>query len=158
MSSNALLRAGLIGAATGARSATGLAAFTLCAPADARGRPEHALGTTTAKVTTSLAALGELVADKLPVTPSRTTPGPLIGRLVIAAGLGVLVLRRGQVEDTPAAPAATAAGLAAAAATGELLLGVRWRAWAADRFGTDLVGALVEDGFAVAASWLAVRD
>jgi uncharacterized membrane protein len=33
----------------------------------------------------SLLALGELMADKLPMTPSRTTPGPLLGRITAAA-------------------------------------------------------------------------
>ena len=33
----------------------------------------------------SLLALGELIADKLPKTPNRTTPGPLLGRIAAAA-------------------------------------------------------------------------
>ena len=33
----------------------------------------------------SALALGELVADKLPFIPSRTSPGPLFGRVVLGA-------------------------------------------------------------------------
>jgi uncharacterized membrane protein len=33
----------------------------------------------------SLLALGELIADKLPMTPNRTSPGPLLGRIATAA-------------------------------------------------------------------------
>jgi uncharacterized membrane protein len=41
----------------------------------------------TAWVFTAL-ALGELVADKLPSTPSRTRPGPFVGRIVSGAMCG----------------------------------------------------------------------
>jgi uncharacterized membrane protein len=37
------------------------------------------------------AAAGELVADKLPSTPARTAPGPLVGRLAIGATVGAIV-------------------------------------------------------------------
>jgi uncharacterized membrane protein len=43
---------------------------------------------------TTLAALGEVVADKLPVVPSRTSPGPLTGRLVIGGLVGMVLCRR----------------------------------------------------------------
>ncbi len=43
------------------------------------------LGTTAAVVILTILALGELVADKLPTTPSRTKPAPLIGRIGTAA-------------------------------------------------------------------------
>lgn len=39
----------------------------------------------------SLLALGELIADKLPMTPNRTTPGPLVGR-VAAAGFSAAAI------------------------------------------------------------------
>jgi uncharacterized membrane protein len=40
------------------------------------------MGTTLAVVVLTALALGELVADKLPFTPNRTAPGPLVARLV----------------------------------------------------------------------------
>ncbi len=46
------------------------------------------LGTTTGAVVTSLLALGELIGDKLPFTPSRLTPGPLGGRVLTASLAG----------------------------------------------------------------------
>src|ERR1700753_3526053 len=43
------------------------------------------MGSLVAVWTLSILALGELVNDKLPNTPSRTAPGPLAGRLVMGA-------------------------------------------------------------------------
>jgi uncharacterized membrane protein len=40
------------------------------------------MGTTLAVIILTVLAVGELVADKLPFTPNRTAPGPLIARLV----------------------------------------------------------------------------
>ena len=40
------------------------------------------MGSTTAVVILSLLAIGELIADKLPMTPKRTAPAPLIARIV----------------------------------------------------------------------------
>jgi len=38
--------------------------------------------------------VGELVADKLPTTPSRLLPGPLIGRMVSGGAVGYVLCRR----------------------------------------------------------------
>ena len=43
------------------------------------------LGTITGAVITSFLAIGELIGDKLPFTPSRLAPGPLGGRILTAA-------------------------------------------------------------------------
>jgi uncharacterized membrane protein len=43
------------------------------------------MGSTLTVVVITVLALGELVADKLPFMPSRTAPGPLIGRIVTGA-------------------------------------------------------------------------
>ena len=40
------------------------------------------MGSTTAVAILSLLAIGELIADKLPMTPKRTAPAPLIARIV----------------------------------------------------------------------------
>jgi uncharacterized membrane protein len=40
------------------------------------------MGSTTAVAIFSLLAIGELVADKLPMIPSRTAPAPLLARIV----------------------------------------------------------------------------
>ncbi len=39
----------------------------------------------------TVAALGEYIGDKLPSTPDRTAPGPLIGRIVFGGLVGAIV-------------------------------------------------------------------
>jgi uncharacterized membrane protein len=51
-----------------------------------QGSPLAFMGSTTAVVIFSLLAIGELIADKLPTTPKRTAPAPLIAR-IITSGL-----------------------------------------------------------------------
>jgi uncharacterized membrane protein len=46
------------------------------------------MGSTLAVVILTVLALGELIVDKLPFTPNRTSPGPLIGRIVTGALCG----------------------------------------------------------------------
>ena len=46
------------------------------------GSPLAFMGSTTAVAIFSLLALGELVADKLPMIPKRTAPAPLLARIV----------------------------------------------------------------------------
>jgi uncharacterized membrane protein len=43
----------------------------------------------------TLGALGELVADKLPMTPARTKPGPLAARIVMGGLSGACVTAAG---------------------------------------------------------------
>jgi uncharacterized membrane protein len=40
------------------------------------------IGSTTAVAILSVLAIGELIADKLPMTPKRTTPAPLMARII----------------------------------------------------------------------------
>ena len=46
------------------------------------GSPLAFMGSTTAVAIFSLLAIGELIADKLPMIPKRTAPAPLIARVV----------------------------------------------------------------------------
>jgi uncharacterized membrane protein len=46
------------------------------------GSPLAFMGSTAAVTIFSLLALGELIADKLPMIPKRTAPGPLLARVV----------------------------------------------------------------------------
>ena len=48
-----------------------------------------------------VAAIGESVADKLPIIPSRTRPLPLLGRLVIGGISGFMLSQREQVSPIP---------------------------------------------------------
>jgi uncharacterized membrane protein len=52
------------------------------------GSPLAFMGSTTAVVVFSLLAIGELVADKLPVIPKRTAPAPLMARVLTGALCG----------------------------------------------------------------------
>jgi uncharacterized membrane protein len=49
------------------------------------------MGSTTAVAIFSLLAIGELVADKLPMTPNRTAPVPLLARIITGALCGACV-------------------------------------------------------------------
>lgn len=149
-SRTAFARAALIGAATGCRSMSMLAACALTGPSadDALDRLLH---TAWGRRLALTAAAGELVGDKLPQTPPRTDPPGLVARLLLS-GLTARVLarRRGAAELT-----AVVIGVAAAAAT--TYLGPSARAAAAKRFGTDLPGALVEDAAALTAAVASTR-
>jgi uncharacterized membrane protein len=46
------------------------------------GSPLAFMGSTAAVAIFSLLAIGELIADKLPATPKRTAPAPLIARII----------------------------------------------------------------------------
>lgn len=79
-------RAGALAAAVGERSMTPLAALSWAA---ATGRlplrrfPYRLLASPFAARGLWLCAIGEMVVDKLPFTPSRIAPGPLTGRVII---------------------------------------------------------------------------
>jgi uncharacterized membrane protein len=54
------------------------------------------LGSRAATIILSLLALGELVADKLPKTPNRTDPGPLIFRMITGGFSGIAIFASAQ--------------------------------------------------------------
>jgi uncharacterized membrane protein len=136
---NIVARAALAGAAGGGRSIMPFAAMVASAPA--RGWVRAAV---------AAAAAGELVADKLPSTPSRLRPAPLTARLVLGGVAGALLARRaGSVPVLPALTGAVAAGAASFA-------GARWRAFAAER-GLPFPGAIAEDGAVLILAAAAVR-
>lgn len=96
-------------------------------------------------------ALGELVTDQLPSTPSRTVPVQFGTRLIVGAAAGALVAF--------GIGAPWIGGLVAAlvGAIGGTLGGRALRARLASAFGRDLPAALVEDAVAIAAAWLLLR-
>lgn len=59
------------------------------------GTPLGFMGSTAAVIIFSLLAIGELVADKLPTTPKRTAPAPLIARFVTGALCGATLCAAG---------------------------------------------------------------
>ena len=64
---------------------------------DLNGSPLHWMGSGVAVAVFSVAAVAELVADKLPTTGRRTAPGPLIGRIIVGglAGACLAISARG---------------------------------------------------------------
>ena len=96
-------------------------------------------------------ALGELVGDKLPTTPSRLAP-PALGGRVLLGGTAAAAEARRDGHD-PVLPAL----VGAACAVGAALLGARLRGVAAQRFGSDKPGAFLEDGVAAVLGWLGAR-
>jgi uncharacterized membrane protein len=134
-----LLRAAALGAASGARSTAGVAALALTSrPAD-HGRIASRLGSRTGRLGASVAAAGELIADKLPATPGRSGLPGLAPRVVLSGTAAAgLACREG---DGPGLPVLVAVGTALATA----FLGERLRGIVAGRFGSDLPGAVTED-------------
>lgn len=144
---SSLLRASVLGAATGGRTTAGVTALALTAGPDA---PSGALGRPAAKVLVPLLALGELVGDKLPATPSRTEPAGLVGRAAAAALCGWTTA--GRTHDAPAVPVVAAAGAALATS----YAGAAYRGWCARRGWPDWPAAVLEDVIAFgAAAWAA---
>ncbi len=149
MNLSTALRATLLGAATGMRSMTGLAAIALTTRRGAHPAWVGRLGGRWGRGLTSLAAGGELLTDKSAELPSRLEP-PVFGyRLALGAvSAAALAKREGARLVAPVV-------LAVAGAAGATYLGVRWRAFA-QRRGRATAGAVVEDlaamGLAAAAT------
>lgn len=87
-------------------------------------------------------ALGEIVADKLPVMGDRTDPAPLFGRMVAGALAGALVC---ETKDTDRVAMAVTAGAVSAVAGAFAALHLR-RSLSEDVGVPDPVLALIEDG------------
>jgi uncharacterized membrane protein len=143
-----LLRVAALGVAAGMRSQAPLALLALAVRGgriDAGGGILRLLGAR-AVVPLAVAALaGELVGDKLPVTPSRLDPGPLGGRVVIGAAAGA-ALARSAGRGRTAGALAGGLGAAAGAYAGYHL---RVRAARATGLADPVLGA-VEDALALA--------
>jgi uncharacterized membrane protein len=143
----------LIGIVAGLRALTPLAAVSWAA----RGGDPALEGTLLAFVgyrwtpwVTTLLALGELVTDKLPSTPSRKVPMQFATRVVVGTICGAAL----------AIPAGVALGGAVLGAVGAVigtLGGAAVRGRLAAAFGSDRPAALIEDLVAIIAAILIVR-
>lgn len=97
------IRSAILGFVGGLRSMTPLAVLSLlrrgnknsASPSD----PLQYLDTPAAHIITGVLAAGEIFGDKLPIIPSRLSPGPLAGRLVIGALVGWAICR--QANQSP---------------------------------------------------------
>lgn len=122
-----LVGAALVGAASGLRSQTGLAAVALTTPAVHVSRPVALLSGHRGSVGAATAAVGEIVADKFPGIPSRLSPAGVTSRVLLGA-------------------------LGAVASVATTFAGAWWRR-AQSRHRPDWPGAVLEDAVAVGLAW-----
>ncbi|MEO8260587.1 MAG: DUF4126 family protein [Acidobacteriota bacterium] len=139
----------LIGFFAGLRSLTPLAATSWGAYLGwlRLERPLSLVGSLPAVCVLTLLAAAELVADKLPNTPNRTSPPGLIARIVSGGFAGACVSASLGQAIVPGAAAGAAGGVAGTFA------GYRARTGLVRALGTpDIYVALLEDLIAVAGS------
>ncbi len=148
-----ILRASLIGAVAGLRTVTAPAAISWAAWSGTlplRGTRLFFLGKTVSPFVFTALAIGELVTDKRPNTPSRLVPYQLGARLVSGALCGAAI---GAARGKPVRGlVAGATGAAAGALAGSALRSTSSRA-----IGSDWPGALLEDAIATAGAVLIAR-
>jgi uncharacterized membrane protein len=154
MTSAPLLRPLVLGVVTGLRSQLGLAALAWSEPASGRDtRALRLLRSTPGRGLTSAGAASELVADKLPSTPSRLEPQVMAFRLLAGAGVGALAANS---TDRRTVGVASALGLAGAAAGA--YAGAYYRKLLPARTRTpDLPWALGEDAVAAGLAATAIK-
>ena len=145
----------LIGVVAGLRSMTPPAAVSWAARLGwlhLEGTPLAFLGFAVTPYILSVLAIGELIADKLPKTPSRKAPGPFAARIVVGAFCGATLGAPGQTLIAGAA----AGALGGVAGT---LGGYEFRSWLVKATGgRDFPIALLEDAIAIgAAFWIVSR-
>jgi uncharacterized membrane protein len=149
-----LLLAFLIGVIAGLRTMTAPAVVAWAANRhwlNLHNSPLAFMGSTAAVVVFTLAALGELVVDKLPSAPNRTQLLGLIGRSVLGGLSGASVAASGAQSIAPGAVLGVAGAIAGAFGGYE----VRKRLVRALKV-PDLVIALLEDAVAIGGGLLIV--
>ena len=149
-----LLFAFLIGLFAGLRSLTAPAATAWAAYLGwlKLQRPLSLIGSIPSVVLFSILALLELVADKLPKTPSRTAAVGLIARIVTGGLTGACVAEGGGQGVAVGAVLGVAGGLVGCFG------GHQIRTRLAKAFGNDTVVALLEDLVAIGGSlWVVSR-
>jgi uncharacterized membrane protein len=140
MESTVLSSAFLIGVAAGGRSMTGLATIAWTTPPGTPPRALDLAASPRGRAVLTVAAAGELVADKLPQTPSRLSTLGLASRIATGAlGGAALALRAGGTN-----PGLAALGGAAGSVAGSYL-GAAWRRWAGTEKVNAFVAAIAED-------------
>jgi uncharacterized membrane protein len=143
-----------IGIVAGLRSLTAPAAVSWAVRLgwlDLEGTALAFMGSTAAVAIFSLLAIVEYAADLHPATPRRTTPGPLIARIVMGALSGACLCAS---ASRSVALGAALGGLGAVAGT---FAGYEARARLVAALGVkDRVVALSEDLVTIALAWLVV--
>jgi uncharacterized membrane protein len=142
-----LALAAVIGIVAGLRSLTAPAAVSWGAHLGwlgLDGSPLSFMSSTAAVAILSVLALAELVADKLPRTPSRTRAGSLLGRILMGGLAGACLAVSSGV------PLLAGAGLGSIGAVAGTFGGYEVRRKVVNDLGTrDLYVALIEDVIAV---------
>ena len=132
-----------LGAISGLRSASGPAFVGRAAnrgDMDLDGTNLAFLGSPRLSKALTLAQLGELIGDKLPVTPSRTAWAPLLGRAVSGGLVGAAAFVSGGRR------AATGAILGSSAVVAAAFAGENLRALVVEKSGLPTLGiAIAED-------------
>ena len=114
--------------------------------------PLALLGSRRVSTLLTLFEVGELFVDKLPMTPSRTSPPPLLGRAVSGALVGAALFISGGRGPT------TGGVLGAASAVAAAYAGEHLRVLGAQMLGVpDLPVALVEDAIALFGTYQLLR-
>ena len=151
----ALLFAFLIGVFTGLRSLTPTAATAWAAHLGwlKLERPLSLIGSLPAVIVFTLLAVGELVADKLPKTPNRTSPLGLIARIAMGGLTGACIASAGGQGTLIGALLGAAGGVVGCFG------GYQARTRIVKALGKpDIYVALVEDLIAIAGSlWVVSR-
>jgi len=147
-----LIAAFVLGIACGLRAMVGLAAISWAASSQQvplQGTWLAFLGNRFTPYITSVLALGEIINDKMPKTPSRLVPPQFGARVVMGALTGAAIgLSQGHL-----AMGVLAGILGSVVGT---LAGSKARAFAAKLFGRDLPAALLEDVLAIALAVVAI--
>jgi uncharacterized membrane protein len=148
-----LISAFLLGIACGLRVVVGFAALSWAANSQhvpLQGTWLSFLGNRITAYIASLFAIGEIINDKLPKTPSRLVPPQFGARVVMGTFTGAAIgLSQGHVVM-----GAVAGLLGSVVGT---LAGSKARAFTAKLFGRDLPAALLEDVVAIALAFVALR-
>jgi uncharacterized membrane protein len=148
-------RAAALGFVGGLRSMTPLALLSQLRSQGEDGSSSNLVGylnSPAARIITGLLAAGELVGDKLPATPSRLSPAPLGGRIVIGALAGWILCQ--QTRQSPLVGALLGAiGAASGSAAGYYA-----RSWLAKvTKWPDPIFGVVEDLTALGLGYLITR-
>jgi uncharacterized membrane protein len=145
-----------LGAISGLRSLSGPAFVSRAAShghLDLKRTPIAFLGSPRLSKVLILMELGELVGDKLPKAPGRTSLPPLLGRVVSGAVVGAAVFASEGRRTTTGMALGSTAAIAAAFA------GERLRALAVEKTGLpDPVVALAEDATVLLVGLRSLRD
>jgi uncharacterized membrane protein len=148
-----LISAFVLGVACGLRVVVGLAALSWAASTQhlpLQGTWLSFLGNRVTSYISSVLAIGEIINDKLPKTPSRLVPPQFGARVVMGAltGAAIGVSQGHLVIGVLSGIVGSIVGT---------LVGSKARAFAAKLFGRDLPAALLEDILAVALAFVALR-